>query len=112
MRERVNRQVVVPIASVGVVLAVGGLAVAGFDSASVSSLLLNLGTAVALIAFVVVVEPKLRREITRVVEATAVEAVERSTADIRQRVERLEDLEQAQLAERERRRQRRGRVEI
>lgn len=104
MRERVNWKVAAPITVIGAILALGGLAVAGFNSASVSSLLLNLGSAVALIALVVALEPRLTRQVRRVVEGATAEAVERSTSEIRERVERLEDLERAQLDERERRR--------
>ncbi len=104
MRERVNWNVAAPITMIGAVLALGGLAVAGFDWASVSSLLLNLGSAVALIAVVVALEPRLTRQVRRVVEGATAEAVERSTSEIRERVERLEDLERSQLEERERRR--------
>jgi hypothetical protein len=104
MREGVNWKVAAPITIIGVVLALGGLAVAGFDSTAVSSLLLNFGSAVALIAVVVALEPRLARQVRRVVEGATADAVERSTSEIRERVERLEDLERAQLKERERRR--------
>lgn len=104
MRERVNWKVAGFITVIGVALAIAGLLVGGFDSASWSSLLLNLGTAVALIAIVVAIEPRLTRQVRRAVESTAVQAAERSTADIRGRVERLEDLERAQREERDRRR--------
>lgn len=104
MRERVNWKVAALVTMIGAVLALGGLAVGGFDSASVSSLLLNLGSAVALIAVAVALEPRLTRRVRRVVEGATAEAVEQSTSEIRERVERLEDLERAQLEERERRR--------
>jgi len=41
VRERVDWKVAGPITALGVALAIGGLAVGGFDSASASSLLLN-----------------------------------------------------------------------
>ncbi len=104
VRERVNWKVAALVTMIGAVLALGGLAVRGFDSASVSSLLLNLGSSVALIAVAVVVGPSLTQRVRRVVEGATAEAVEQSTSAIRGRVERLEDLERAQRDERERRR--------
>jgi hypothetical protein len=105
MSTRVNWKLAVPVTGLGVGLALAGLALGDFQETAYSSLLLNLGVAVALIALAVILQPALTRVVEHAAEGAAVEAAERSTREIRERVERLEDLEQAQIAERERRHQ-------
>lgn len=83
-----------------------------FESPAVASVLLEVGAAIALLAAFVVVEPRLMRQVASVAESAAVEAVDRSTAGLRERVVKLEDLDRAQQEERiARQRERDGEID-
>ena len=99
--ERINWRVAVPTTVMGAGLALGGLVVGDFHASAVSSLMLNAGTVVALLAVVVVVQPRLMRQVKHTVEGAATAAVDRATSELRERVVRLEDLDRAQEEERE-----------
>lgn len=96
--------IAVPTTLVGVALATWGLALGDFTSSALSSLLINVGTAVALVAVLVIVQRRVVRQVVRAAEQAAVQVAERATAELRDRVLRLEDLDDAQAAEREQRR--------
>lgn len=104
MQPRVNGRVGVLVTLVGVALCGTGLWAGGNDVAAWSSLLLNAGTAVALLAAFVALEPRIVRTVTRAVDSAATDAAERATSELRDRVVRLENLDTEQEAERTRRR--------
>ena len=90
-----------PTTIVGVGLVLGGLAVGKFHAAAVSSLLLNLGAVVSLLAVVVAIQPRLTLQVQQTVERAATAAVDNVTTELRERLVRLEDLDRAQGTERE-----------
>lgn len=105
VRERVNWVIAVPTTLVGVGLATWGLALGDFTSSAFSSLLINAGTAVALIAVLVIVQRRVVRQVVEAAEQAAVQVAQRATAELRDRVVRLEDLDDEQAAQRDRRRE-------
>lgn len=99
-----NRAVAAGATFGGVALIVGGLAIAGFSSDSLSAVLINGGVALALFALLLLLERRLMSRAADVASSTAEATVERNTKDLRDRIVKLENLDDAQVEARAQRR--------
>lgn len=104
--KRLNWKWAATVTLLGIVAIIGGLAIGEFAADSFEALLLEIGSAVGLVAVLVVLERRLETRVAKRAESAANEAVSRATSDLRERVVRLENLDNEQSRERaDRRRQ-------
>jgi hypothetical protein len=101
MSDRVNWRFAGMFLVLGLGLVGAGLALDEFSRDAWSSLFIDIGVAIALVAVLVKIEQTVVRSIAK---ETATAVSERSARALRERVERLETLEEAQTEQRSRRR--------
>lgn len=101
----VNWRAAGPVSLIGFGAIVVGLAIGGFDRSAFSSVLINGGTAIGLLAVIVVLESRVVGRATVAARKTATETVDQATSGLKARIVRLENLDEVQAQQRADRRE-------